>query len=199
MSQFSRLFSPLRVGSLELKNHFVVPPMATTLANEDCTISQALIDYRVARAWDILLGKKQAGLKVLVAGGGMVGCEVADFLGEHLHQVTLVEMLPEIALSVPPQIKYFLLQRLKDYGVRVETETKVVEFLEDGALVSKNGEVSRLDGFDTIVLAMGVRPVNYLRERLEGRVAELRVIGDALVPRHAIDAVEEGARAGVNV
>ena len=45
MSQFPRLFSPLRVGSLELRNRFVVPQMATTLANEDCTVSQALIDY----------------------------------------------------------------------------------------------------------------------------------------------------------
>jgi NADPH-dependent 2,4-dienoyl-CoA reductase/sulfur reductase-like enzyme len=52
---------------------------------------------RVATGWDILEGRKQAGHKVLIVGGGMVGCEVADFLGEHLHQVTLVEMLPEIA------------------------------------------------------------------------------------------------------
>ena len=39
---------------------------------------------RVACATDILEGKKQAGLNVLIVGGGMVGCEVADFLGEHL-------------------------------------------------------------------------------------------------------------------
>jgi 2,4-dienoyl-CoA reductase-like NADH-dependent reductase (Old Yellow Enzyme family)/thioredoxin reductase len=154
---------------------------------------------RVTNAWAVLEGKRQPGMKVLIVGGGMVGCEVADFLGEHMHQVTLVEMLPEIALNVPPQIKFFLLQRLKEYGVRVETKTTITGFLEDGVVMSKMGEVSRLDGFDTIVLAMGVKPINYLREQLEGQGPELYVIGDALAPRQAIDAIEEGARTGLAI
>lgn len=154
---------------------------------------------RVATAWDILEGRKQPGAKVLVAGGGMVGCEVADFLGEHLHSVTLVEMLPGIALDVPPQIKYFLLRRLEEYAVSVRTETRVIEFLEDGALVSAKGRQARLDGFDTIVLAMGVRAVNHLKAELEGTVPEIHVIGDALAPRQAIEAIEEGARIGARI
>ncbi len=152
---------------------------------------------RVATAWDILAGKTQPGVRALVVGGGTVGCEVADFLGEHRHQVTLVEMLPEIALDVPPQIKFFLLQRLRDYGVRLETGTRVVEFLEDGALVDRNGETSRLEGFDTIVLALGTNSVNHLKGELEGKIPELYIIGDALAPRQAIDAIEEGARVGL--
>jgi 2,4-dienoyl-CoA reductase-like NADH-dependent reductase (Old Yellow Enzyme family) len=58
MKQFSRLFSPIKVGSLELNNRFVIPPMATNLAKEDGTISQALIDYWVTRAkggWGLMI------------------------------------------------------------------------------------------------------------------------------------------------
>jgi hypothetical protein len=58
MQQFPRLFSPIKVGSMELKNRFVVPPMATNLAREDGTVSDALIDYWVARArggWGLLI------------------------------------------------------------------------------------------------------------------------------------------------
>jgi 2,4-dienoyl-CoA reductase-like NADH-dependent reductase (Old Yellow Enzyme family) len=48
--QFQKLFSPINVGSMELCNRFVVPPMGFDLANEDGTVTQAVIDYWVARA-----------------------------------------------------------------------------------------------------------------------------------------------------
>ena len=155
--------------------------------------------HRVATAWDILEGKEQAGHKVLIVGGGMVGCEVADFLGEHLHQVTIVEMLPEIASDIPPPVKYFLLQRLRDYGVQIEIETSVVEFLDDGAIVSRNGKTAALRGFDTIVLAMGTKSVDSLKKQLEEKISELYVIGDALAPRKAIEAIEEGAKIALKI
>jgi 2,4-dienoyl-CoA reductase-like NADH-dependent reductase (Old Yellow Enzyme family)/thioredoxin reductase len=153
----------------------------------------------VVTAWDILEGKKQAGPKVLIIGGGMIGCEVADFLGEHLHHVTLLEILPEIAKDVPLSTGYFLMQRLKEYGVQIEMETTIVELLDDGAVVHKNGKRSKLDGFHTIVLALGTKSVNSLKNQLEKKVPEVYVIGDALTPRQAIDAIEEGARVALKI
>jgi 2,4-dienoyl-CoA reductase-like NADH-dependent reductase (Old Yellow Enzyme family)/thioredoxin reductase len=154
---------------------------------------------RVTTAWEILEGKKQAEGKVLVVGGGMVGCEVTDFLGEHLHEVTLIEMQSEIALDVPLSAKYFLLQRFRDYGVKVETNTSVVEFLDDGAVVDNNGQRAKLEGFDTIVLALGTRSINDLKGQLENKVPELYIIGDALEPRKAIEAIEEGASVALQI
>ena len=154
---------------------------------------------RVVSSWDIIEGKKPAGNQVLVVGGGMVGCEVADLLGEHLHQVTILEMLPEIASDVPLPVRYFLLQRLRDYGVRIETGAEVVEFLNDGAIIRKNGKTSELRGFNTIVLAMGTKTVDHLKKELEEKVPELYVIGDALEPRQAIEAIEEGARVALRI
>lgn len=154
---------------------------------------------RVATAWEILEGKREVGIRVLIAGGGLVGCEVADFLGEHLHRVTLVEMLPEIAQDVPPQVNFFLLQRLREYGVQIRTGGEVIEFLEDGAVVSEKDGISRLEGFDTIVLAMGTRSVNDLEGQLNEKIPELYVIGDALAPRRAMDAIEEGARVALKM
>jgi pyruvate/2-oxoglutarate dehydrogenase complex dihydrolipoamide dehydrogenase (E3) component len=153
----------------------------------------------VTTAWDVLEGKKQAGDKVLIVGGGEVGCEVADFLGEHHHEVTLVEMQSEVALDVPVSAKYFLMQRLREYCVQIETDTTVLEFLCDGAVVDKNGQRARLEGFDTIVLALGTRSVKGLKEQLEDKVAELYLIGDALEPRKAIEAIEEGARVALKI
>jgi pyruvate/2-oxoglutarate dehydrogenase complex dihydrolipoamide dehydrogenase (E3) component len=129
----------------------------------------------------------------------MVGCEVADFLGEHLHKVTIVEVLPDIAQDVPLAVRYFLMQRLNDYGVEIMTKTTVVEFLQDGAVVSVNGEQSRLEGFDTMVLAFGNRSVRPLEAQLRKKIPELYVIGDAHAPRQAIDAIEEGASVGLKI
>ena len=154
---------------------------------------------RVVTAWDILEGKKQAGNKVLIVGGGMVGCETADFLGEHMHNVTIVEMLESIAGDVPLYTREFLKERLKDYGVKIETEASVVEFLDNGVIIKKGGKESRLEGFDTIVLAMGTKPVDDLKDKLENKVPQLYVIGDALKPRQAIEAIEEGARVALRI
>ena len=154
---------------------------------------------RVVTALEVIQGKKQAGTKVLIVGGSTVGCETADLLGEHQHQVTIVEMLPEIATDVPLSARYFLLQRLKEYGVQVETGATVKEFLKDGVIAERDGQQIHLAGFDTIVLAMGIKAVNTLKKKLEGRISELYVIGDAVTPRKATDAIEEGARVAVRL
>jgi len=148
---------------------------------------------RVVQAWDVLEGKKPVALKVLIVGGGLIGAETADFLGEHGHQVTIVEMLPKIALDEEPATRHFLLERLRNYRVKMETGVVVEEFLEDGVLGKRNGQEIKLMGFGTIILAMGAKSVNDLQSELQGKVPELYVIGDAVKPRKALDAIEEGA------
>ena len=100
---------------------------------------------------------------------------------------------------MPFPTAYFLLRRLKEYGVAIETETSVIRLSEDGALASKNGRRWRLEGFDTIVLALGTKSVNSLKGQLEHRVSELYVVGDAFAPRQAIDAIEEGAKVALKI
>jgi 2,4-dienoyl-CoA reductase-like NADH-dependent reductase (Old Yellow Enzyme family)/thioredoxin reductase len=48
--QFPRLFEPGRIGSLELKNRLVMPPMATNYALKDGSVTQRQIDYYEERA-----------------------------------------------------------------------------------------------------------------------------------------------------
>ena len=50
MTSFKALFSPFRIGNLELKNRIVMPPMATHFAGEDGTINDRHIAYYVRRA-----------------------------------------------------------------------------------------------------------------------------------------------------
>ena len=50
MSVVSKLFSPIKIGSMAIKNRIAMAPMATDFANPDGTLSQRIIDYYEARA-----------------------------------------------------------------------------------------------------------------------------------------------------
>jgi len=45
MSTLRHLFSPFKVGKIELANRVVMPPMGTSLGNPDATVSEALLAY----------------------------------------------------------------------------------------------------------------------------------------------------------
>jgi NADPH-dependent 2,4-dienoyl-CoA reductase/sulfur reductase-like enzyme len=153
----------------------------------------------VFTALEVLGGHKVPGKNVLVIGGGSVGCETADYLGEQRRTVTIAEMLDTIATDVAMQTIPFMMNRFKEYEIKTLTGTKVISFLSDGAVAERKGEKLLLTGFDTIVLAMGSKSVNILEPELTGKVSELYVIGDALKARNALDAIEEGAKTALKL
>ena len=148
---------------------------------------------KVVTATDVLTEKVRCGPKVVVLGGNMVGCEVADWLGYHRKDVTIIEMLEDIALDVSSFVKPFLMDRLAQWGVKIITHAKVKKITDDGVVVDRNGQEETISGGDNIVLALGTKSVSKLAEQLKGKVPEIYVIGDAKEPRKAVDAVSEGA------
>jgi NADPH-dependent 2,4-dienoyl-CoA reductase/sulfur reductase-like enzyme len=86
----------------------------------------------------------------------------------------------------------------KKVGVYVRSTLK--EIKEDGRLtIERNGGMETIGPFDSIVLATGGIPYNELAAKLAGKVAKVITIGDAKSFRKAIDAIEEGYRAGLEV
>ncbi len=166
---------------------------------------------RIAQAVDLLEGKVVPGERVLIVGGGRVGVETAEFLGERGHRVTIVERLPQLAGDLNPAVRYFLFERLKNYGVTMLTGVTVNAFTEDGIRYEASqdpsparveGQVPQqhtLAGFDTILLAMGFKSFNPLEQELKAVVPQVFVIGDAAKARKALEAIAEGARLAVSV
>ncbi len=156
---------------------------------------------KVVCANDVLSGKVGIGRgNVLVIGGGMVGCEVADWLAsEGLDQttgsnhVTIIEMLQDIGLDEIPQTRMLLIPRLREKGVKWITSAPVKEILEDGVIYTKDGKEETLRGLDFIVMACGCTSVDDLSEKLKGKVPEVHVIGDAKKARKALEAIHEGS------
>lgn len=148
---------------------------------------------RLMDAVDVLDGKAVPGLKVLVVGGGMVGAETADYLAQYHRRVSLVEMRDGIALDEEMGPRAYLLERLQAAGTRFFTGCRVLEFLDGGVRCEKDGETLTLDGFDTVILALGSRPHNPLQAALEGLGPEVHVVGDARMAGNAMDALEQTA------
>jgi pyruvate/2-oxoglutarate dehydrogenase complex dihydrolipoamide dehydrogenase (E3) component len=153
----------------------------------------------VVTAHDVLNGKVDTGHNVIIVGGGLIGSETADHLANHGKKVTIVEMLPEIAKDEEANVRYFLLKDLKEKDVAIYTNAVVKEIVDDGVIAELAGKVEKIGPADTIVIAVGVKPVNDLAIKLEGRVERVITVGDALEARKALEAIEEGYSAGLEI
>lgn len=149
----------------------------------------------VVDALSVLDGTANVGGRVLVIGGGMTGVETADYMAEHNRAVTIIEMREDIALDEASAPRYFLIPRLKEHGVNWIVGATVKEILSDGVVYEANGIPQTLSGFDTIVLALGVRAYNPLEDIVRSMGKPVYVIGDAAKPGPANKATESALEA----
>lgn len=177
-----------------------VAPDAVVLATGGVPLRpniESLAESGAVDALDILDGIAYAGPRVLIVGGGMTGVETADYLAEANHDVTIIEMKPDIALDEATAPRFFLIPRLREYGVKWEVNATVKRFVDGGVVYEQGGEEKELSGFDTIILALGVRSNNPLEEMVRGLVDEVYVVGDAEKPAPANHATETGLAAAL--
>jgi 2-enoate reductase len=151
---------------------------------------------KIVTAIDLHLGKKKAGDEVVVAGGGITGCDAALDLAREGKKVTIVDMLPEVACDLTRADQMYLLEELSKNGVTILTNHEIEEFTAEGLTATeKEGKQKTLKA-DTIILALGSKSENKLAEDLRGKASELYVVGDCVKPRKIWDAIHEGFVAG---
>lgn len=139
-------------------------------------------------AVDVLDGKVKCGKKTLVIGGGLVGCETADYLGERGYDVTLVEAKDDIAGDIVSEHRIYLMKNFVENQVKVYTSSPVLKVSKNGVVIDRNDNQVKLKDFDSIVLALGSKAYQPFDKQLAN---EQYVIGDAKDARRAIDALKE--------
>lgn len=154
----------------------------------------------VVTAVDVLAGKVElSNQRVVIAGGGMIGAEVGEFLLDRGNEVIIVEMLATIASDMEPTNRRGLLDALQKYGDKVEllTDHKVAGVRHDGVSVVKgeSGEKTTIQA-ETIVLALGSQPVRKVADVLKERGIAFYAIGDCKNPNNIRQAVYDGSLAG---
>jgi 2,4-dienoyl-CoA reductase-like NADH-dependent reductase (Old Yellow Enzyme family)/thioredoxin reductase len=150
-------------------------------------------------AADILEGHKKAGHKVLVIGGGMIGTETADYLSEYGHDITVLGRNPILAKDLAYNNRHFLIERLKENGVKTFTGAAVTEISPEGVTFTRNNVTEKLSGFDTIISAWGLTPNGTLADEIRATVPEVHVIGDAVKIRSAVQAIAEAAQVATHI
>ena len=133
----------------------------------------------VADAWKVLAGEQQVYSTVAVIGGGMVGCETAEYLAARGCKVSVIEMMDKIAAGESTTILPTLLENYKTYGVEQYPSHKVKEFRMDAVVCENKDGAEVTIPCDYIVLAMGARSNEFDAAALEAASIPVYSIGDA--------------------
>jgi len=167
-------------GRVITTRHIVIAAGARPLVPPIPGIEQ--IDYYTS---DTIWGLRELPGRLLVLGGGPIGCELAQSFARFGSHVTQVEMLPRIMAVEDADIGQFVAERLHAEGVDIRTRHKATEFrVEDGENIlvcDHDGEEVHLP-FDAALIAVGrqARVSDYGLDRL----------GIGLTQRHTIDVDE---------
>ncbi|MCH5277650.1 MAG: FAD-dependent oxidoreductase [Desulfovibrionaceae bacterium] len=143
-------------------------------------------------AQDVLMGAR-TGARVLILGGGLVGCETAEFLAEQGKSVTVLELRDALAPDMETRTRIFFLDRIKELGVKSLVNTEIVALSAGGARVRNQLREERmLEGFDTLVMAFGYRSCNALGVKLAEAGMAAVSAGDCVRPGKVFHAVRQG-------
>jgi 2-enoate reductase len=151
---------------------------------------------KVVTCIDLLLEKAKPAKQIVVVGGGLVGCESALWLAEKGSKVTIVEMLPEVALDFFTANRNMLLELLAKNKVEILTNTSVQEIADDKVMAVDKKFNQYVLPYDQVALATGQKPRKELYECLIKEFPEVYEIGDCFEPRNIHFAIWDGYAVG---
>lgn len=148
----------------------------------------------VVHADAVLDGSAIVGTCVAVIGGGSVGAETAHYLMEQQsRRIHILEMRDGIGLDLPQDSRICLLQEFaQSSNLHVHVRAKVTEIKGHGLTFETDGVPAHLEGLDSVVLAVGARPEQGLKEGLEAEGIPHCLVGDADRPGDYVKAIREG-------
>lgn len=182
-----------------LKNEFAGYEVIAGTGEDPIVVNAFTAFKHCVTADDILAGKAFAGRKVVVIGGGSVGCETADYLAPLVNdlfprnrEIILLEMADGIMLQESGPGRSLLAQRMMKKGIQIHCKAKVEKVEAEKIYYTENGEEHCISDADTLVLAMGYRPDSKLEETLKKVNVSYHLIGDAKKVGNIKDAITEG-------
>ncbi len=148
---------------------------------------------------DILAGKAFPGRKIVIIGGGSVGCETADYLAPLIHdlfprnrEITVLEMEKGVMLNESGPGRSLLVQRMLKKGVELICNAKVEKVDQENIYYIKDGKEFCISDADTLVFAAGYRNDFAVEEMLKECDMNYHIIGDAKKTGNIKDAITQG-------
>jgi 2,4-dienoyl-CoA reductase-like NADH-dependent reductase (Old Yellow Enzyme family)/thioredoxin reductase len=142
--------------------------------------------------------KDRVGRKTVILGGGLVGCETAVHLAMEGKDVTVVEMLGDVCADANGRHRPLLLEQL-DKLVTCRTNLRGVRVTEEGLVCADWEGGEELIKADTVICAVGQRPLRRVAEELRDCAPEICEIGDCVKPGRVTEAVFRGFFAALDI
>jgi 2,4-dienoyl-CoA reductase (NADPH2) len=136
------------------------------------------------------------GRNIIIIGGAIQGCEMAEFLVKRGRKVVITDSVAELGDGLGLAQKEWLFNWFTEKGVTMLTEVKYEEVTDQGLVIStKEGERQILEA-DTVITASPLSPNTEFIQAMEEMVPEIYPIGDCNEPGLIKDAIAAGARVG---
>jgi len=134
------------------------------------------------------------GKRVVIIGGGIQGCELAEFLAKRGREVTIVDSAVTLGGGIVKFRLLYLFDWFMKKGVTVVPQVKYVEVTDEGlTIIDREGNKHILKA-DTIIPAIQSAPNTGLLNSLKKLVGESYAIGDCKEPGLTVDAISDGSR-----
>ncbi len=155
-------------------------------------------DAHVVTAWQVLKGEANVGGRVVIAEWkpDWIGMGVAEKLAREGRHVRLCVDGLMAGQTLPFYVRDEMVGRLHRLGVEIIPYARLYGADENTVYMqhATSGEPILLEEVDTLVLSQGHQSVTGLADELAGTGIALHVIGDALTPRTAEEAVLDGLK-----
>ena len=139
------------------------------------------------------------GKRVVIIGGAIQGCELAEFLIKRHRKVAIVHSGEALGEGIPKEDLLRFLPWLDSRNVPRFTGAKNQEINDRGLVITtKEGENKVLEA-DTIIVTLPFLPNIEIAREFEGKVPETYVIGSCAKPGLIVNAIAEGAHCGLSV
>ncbi|OPX38396.1 MAG: hypothetical protein B1H12_02570 [Desulfobacteraceae bacterium 4484_190.2] len=153
---------------------------------------------RIFTAADIFTGKSDLSDHTVVLGANQIGLETALLLSNQGKDVTVVEEGDHFAPDMGPIGRFDLLNSLKKWKVEVFKQARLISADNSKAEIMVSEREHHIKGDFSIVSVEQVSN-NRLSKEIESTGIPCHVIGDALRPRKALEAIEEGYGAAMKI
>lgn len=135
---------------------------------------------------DVLAGRAFPGRKIVIIGGGSVGCETADYLAPLINDlfprnrdVTILEMANGVMMNESGPGRSLLVRRMMEKGVKIITSAKVDSVTETEINYTQDDVTHTIKDADTLIFAAGYKKNSAVEEMLEESGLNYHMIGDA--------------------
>jgi 2,4-dienoyl-CoA reductase-like NADH-dependent reductase (Old Yellow Enzyme family)/thioredoxin reductase len=147
---------------------------------------------KAIKALDVYRSIAAIGHRVIMIGGGLVGCEVGVHLAKNGRDVTIIEMRDEVAVDSYRMHRIGLLREM-DRMVTCRTGLTCVAVTEEGIEVVNRSKTREFIAADTVVYAVGMKPDRKMIEELRNLLGTMPVyeIGDCSSVGKVYDAVRQ--------